>query len=71
MTAINASRDTLNKSDLPAFLYKCDKTTCVSNYAVPSDTYVGRTLPYFSVCFKLQNHSKVNSLRVQPGLGIL
>ena len=24
MTAINASRDTLNNSNLPAFLYKCD-----------------------------------------------
>ena len=24
MTAINASRDTMNSSDLPVFLYRCD-----------------------------------------------
>ena len=35
MTAINASCDTLNNSDVLVFLYKCD-TMNLLNYAIPS-----------------------------------
>ena len=35
--ATNASRDTLNKSNLLAFLYECDTMNLLSNYAIPSD----------------------------------
>ena len=39
MMAINASRDTLNNSNLLAFLYKCD-TMNLSNYAIPSNVHL-------------------------------
>ena len=41
MTAINASRDILNNSNLLAFLHKCDTMNYVrSNYAILSDVFL-------------------------------
>ena len=71
MTAINASRDTLNKSNLPAFLYKCDtmnllKLLCNSQQC---PTHVGRPfdtddfiteVPASFDCHGLRHHSDVN-----------
>ena len=37
MTAVNASRDTLNNSNLLAFFTNVIQWTCLSNYAIPSD----------------------------------
>ena len=47
MTAINASRDRLNYSDLLAFLYKWD-TMNLLNYAIPSDVELTLDVPYLT-----------------------